>query len=253
MLSFIRAAALAATLSIVPAASVGSAEKVAEFRPAVVRTVTATVAPQKAAPTPLAEFGLDAAHDHQHASGLAPGQTAEDFQVWARRTPANLRVLGAFRDYLAAQGLETVVPMWQLVRTSSSWRECGAQPFEVPPSDKWGRIVETLKFVRDNVIPNVGKVETLSAYRNGELNACSDGAPKSAHREFFALDLSPVNKQLERSTMIRSICNAHARDGQTYNVGLGFYSGRRFHVDSSGFRKWGADGTGATSPCLTYS
>lgn len=253
MLTLIRAAALSATLSIVPAASGGSAANELPVRHAVVRTEIARVVPQKPAPAPFAEFGLDAAHDHQHASGLAPGQTAQDFEAWARRTPANVKALGAFRDYLAAHGLETVVPMWQLVRTSSSWRECGAQPFEVPPTDKWVRIEKTLKFVRDDIIPNVGKVETLSAYRNGELNACSDGAPRSAHREFFALDLTPVNKQLERSTMIRSVCKAHARDGRAYNVGLGFYSGRRFHVDSSGFRKWGADGTGATSPCVSYA
>ena len=253
MLNFLRAAALAATLSVVPAASLSSAPKPVEFRHAVVRTDLAPVAPKKEAPAPFAEFGLDAAHDHEHASGLAPGQTAEDFEAWAKRTPANVQALGAFRDYLAAQGLETVVPMWQLIRTSSSWRECGAQPFEVPPPDKWARIVKTLKFVRDDVIPSVGEVETLSAYRNGDLNACSNGAPKSAHREFFALDLTPVNKNLERETMIRSVCQAHARDGQEYNVGLGFYTGRRFHVDSSGFRKWGANGKGATSPCVNYA
>jgi hypothetical protein len=143
--------------------------------------------------------------------------------------------------------------MWQLVRTSSSWRQCGAEPFEVPPADKWARIVKTLKFVRDDVIPAVGKVETLSAYRNQELNACSDGAPKSAHREFFALDLTPVNKAVERSAMIRSVCGAHARDGSAYDIGLGFYTGRRFHVDSSGFRKWGPNGKGATSPCVNYA
>ena len=252
MLTFIRAAALAASLSLVPAASLNSAPSPVELRQATVRTDIAPAAPKKAAPAPFAEFGLDAAHDHEHASGLAPGQTAQDFEAWARRTPANVKALGSFRDYLAVQGLETVVPMWQLIRTSSSWRDCGAQPFEVPPPDKWGRIVKTLKFVREDVIPSVGKVETLSAYRNSELNACSNGAPKSAHREFFALDLTPVNTDLERTTMIRSVCKAHARDGQTYDVGLGFYTGRRFHVDSSGFRKWGADGKGATSPCVNF-
>jgi len=252
MLTLVRATALAATVSIAPAASLSPAPRNVERRHAVVRTATAPVPPKKAAPAPFAKFGLDAAHDHEHASGLAPGQTAQDFEAWARRTPTNVKALSAFRSYLAAQGLDTVVPMWQLVRTSSSWSECGAQPFEVPPPDKWGRIVKTLKFVRDDVIPSVGKVETLSAYRNGELNACSNGAPKSAHREFFALDVTPVNRNLERSTMIRSVCQAHARDGQTYDVGLGFYTGRRFHVDSSGFRKWGPDGKGATSPCENY-
>jgi len=252
MLTFIRAAALAATLSLVPWPSPSSAPGQVELRHAVERPDTARVAPKKAAFAPFAEFGLDAAHDHEHASGLAPGQSAQDFEAWARSTPANVKALGAFRDYLAAQGLETVVPMWQLVRTSSSWRECGAQPFEVPPPDKWGRIVKTLKFVRDDVIPSVGKVETLSAYRNSGLNACSKGAPNSAHREFFALDLTPVNRNLDRTTMIRSVCKAHARDGQAYDAGLGFYTGRRFHVDSSGFRKWGANGKGATSPCVNY-
>ena len=253
MLHFLRVTALAAMLLLVPAASLSSAPSAALVRHAVVETDTVAVASRKTAPAPFAEFGLDSAHDHEHASGLAPGQTAQDFEIWARRSAANIRELGAFRNYLAAQGLESVVPMWQLIRTSSSWRECGAQPFEVPPPDKWSRIVKTLKFVRDDVIPSVGEVETLSAYRNGELNACSNGAPKSAHREFFAVDLTPVNKNLDRTEMISSVCKAHARDGQAYNVGLGFYTGRRFHVDSSGFRKWGANGKGATSPCVNYA
>ena len=252
MLQIISKCALAAALLLVPAAGLNSATNQPQVQAAAAPVATAALAPIKRAPAPFAEFGLDAAHDHDHASGLAPGQNAEDFEAWARRSPANVRELASFREYLAAQDLETVVPMWQLIRTSSSWRECGAQPFEVPPQDKWGRIVRTLKFVRDDVIPVVGQVETLSAYRNGDLNACSNGAPKSAHREFFALDLTPVNKAVERTDMIRSVCSAHARDGQDYDIGLGFYTGRRFHVDSSGFRKWGSNGKGATSPCVSY-
>ena len=247
MLKLSQAVVLALALSIAPGASVDPAVNQVQLRDAV--APIATPVPSKKAAPLFAEFGLDLANDHKHASGLAPGQTAHDFGAWARRTPADFKALGAFRDYLAVQGLETVVPMWQLVRTSSSWRDCGAQPFEVPPPENWGRIVNTLKFVRDDVIPSVGEVETLSAYRNGQLNACSNGALKSAHREFLALDLTPVNKNLERSTIIRSVCRAHARNGQTYDVGLGFYTGRRFHVDSSGFRRWGANGKGATSPC----
>jgi hypothetical protein len=145
------------------------------------------------------------------------------------------------------------VPLWQLVRTSSSWRECGAEPFEAPPADKWDHIVTTLKFVRDEVEPAVGQVEPLSAYRNEKLNSCSDGAPKSAHREFFALDLTPVDAKVDRADIIRSVCAAHARDGRAYDAGLGFYSGRRFHVDSSGYRKWGPNGKGATSPCVSQA
>ncbi|HET9336606.1 MAG TPA: hypothetical protein VFO12_09400 [Sphingomicrobium sp.] len=246
MLTFLRIAAVAAALSLVPTASLGFSTVPAEAtaRPAVQRQAL------KAAPA-ADFFGLD--HGHQHDSGLAPGQTAQDFQAWLSVSPANRDGVVAFRDYLAAQGVASVVPMWQLTRTSSSWRQCGAEPFEVPPADKWDRIVKTLKFVRDDVIPAVGAVETLSAYRNEKLNACSDGAPKSAHREFFALDLTPVNAALDRADMIRSVCVAHARDGRAYDAGLGFYTGRRFHVDSSGFRKWGPNGKGATSPCVDYA
>lgn len=235
-------------LSLVPAASLGLEANPAEIRPAV--AAAARAAPKVA---PAADFGLDGAHAHDHGSGLAPGQTAEDFQAWLRRSPANRDGVVAFRNYLAAQGVASVIPMWQLTRTSSSWRQCGAEPFEVPPGDKWDRIIKTLKFVRDEVVPAVGQVEALSAYRNEKLNACSDGAPKSAHREFFALDLTPASKAVERADMVRSVCAAHARDGRAYDAGLGFYTGRRFHVDSSGFRKWGPNGKGATSPCVHYA
>jgi hypothetical protein len=247
MLTSFRSAAIAATLLLVPGASFGLTAQ-AVPQPA----FAAAVAPggvQKA-PSLAPEFGLDLSGDE---SGLAPGQTAEDFRAWMRKSPSQRADLTAFRDYLAAAGVESVVPIWQLARTSSSWRDCGAEPFEAPPADKWGHIVDTLRFVRDDVVPAVGAVEALSGYRNASLNACSAGAPKSAHRQFFALDLTPVNKAVERVGMIRSVCATHARDGRTYRTGLGFYSGRRFHVDSNGFRKWGSNGKGATSPCNSYA
>ena len=68
---------------------------------------------------------------------------------------------------------------------------------------------------------------------------------------FFALDLKPVSEEVSRAGMISRVCAAHGRAGRAYNTGLGFYSGMRFHVDSHGFRKWGANGKGATSPCVT--
>lgn len=188
-----------------------------------------------------------------HGSDLAPGQSKADYYAWLARAPEHRAAVIAFRERLAAERVAEIVPVWQLIRTSSSWRHCAAQPFEVAPADKWANIVATLKFVRDEVVPAIGRVEALSAYRNERLNACSDGAPASAHRMFFALDLTPVAAGVTRDAMIRGICAAHARDGRAYDAGLGFYSGRRFHVDSSGFRKWGPDGSGATSPCVSYA
>ena len=62
-----------------------------------------------------------------------------------------------------------------------------------------------------------------------------------------------LHAAVDRSAMIDSVCAAHAHDGRAYNAGLGFYTGRRFHVDSSSFRKWGANGRGATSPCVSHA
>ena len=242
MLKLIGGAAVAATLAFAPAANIDSVVAEAPAQAA------AAVAPVRTAA--IAEFGLAVAGN----SGLAAkGQSAEDFRSWIATPGANRDNVTAFGNFLAAQGVGSVVPLWELTRTSSSWSDCGAEPFEAPPRDKWDHIVTTLKFVHDDVIPAVGQVEVVSGYRNAKLNACSDGAPKSAHREFFALDLTPVNAAVDRSAMIRSVCAAHARDGASYNAGLGFYTGRRFHVDSNGFRKWGANGKGATSPCVTQA
>jgi hypothetical protein len=188
------------------------------------------------------------AHD---GADLAPGQSKADYYAWLARSPEHVEQVRAFREHLVERKVEGIVPVWQLIRTSSSWRECGADRFEVAPSDKWDHIVTTLAFVRDEVRPAVGDVEALSAYRDDSLNRCSHGAPQSAHRMFFALDLTPLSAGVTRTGMIRDICAAHAATGREYNTGLGFYSGLRFHVDSSGFRRWGPDGKGATSPCAT--
>lgn len=211
-------------------------------------------APVEAAPVqtaPVADTSNTHAHQHSDRASVTPGQDLADYRAWLARSPANREAVRAFRTYLDARGLDGVIPVWQLIRTSSSWRECGAERFEVAPRDKWDNITTTLKFVRDEVEPAVGKVEALSVYRNETLNRCSNGAPASAHRLFFALDLKPVSDNVSRPGMISRVCAAHRRSGSAYEAGLGFYSGMRFHVDSHGFRKWGADGRGASSPCAT--
>jgi len=248
MLKLIRAVAIAATL--VPGAVLSQDP----IGPALALAGSPT---EQSAPSRRPARPVDSllAHEigHSHDSGLAPGQTAADFNAWLARSPAHRAEVAAFDNRLAAEGVAGIVPTWQLIRTASSWRECAAEPFEVAPASSWDHIVDTLKFVRDEVVPAIGRVEALSAYRNAELNACSAGAPKSAHRLFFALDLTPVAPEVTRAGMVREICAAHARHGRVYEAGLGFYSGRRFHVDSSGYRKWGPDGRGASSPCVTQA
>ena len=184
------------------------------------------------------------------AQEMAEGQNHADYLAWLAKSPAaRAQVLG-FRTYLEMKEVEDVVPTWQLVRTASMWRTCNGPRFEVAPFTEWNNIADTLRFIESHVEPVIGKVEALSGYRNAELNQCSGGAKASAHRHFFALDLTPL-RAIARDGMIRSICKIHEWRGRGYDIGLGFYSGLRFHVDSKGFRRWGSDGKGASSPCAS--
>ena len=184
------------------------------------------------------------------AQTVAEGQARADYLAWLAREPAARAQVLSFKTFLQMKDVEDVVPTWQLLRTASMWRPCDGPRFEVAPVAEWQHISETLSYVKKHVQPVVGPVEALSGYRNADLNQCSGGAKASAHRHFYALDLTPV-RQLSRPQMIRSLCAIHDFRGQEFDVGLGFYSGMRFHVDSKGFRRWGSDGRGATSPCVT--
>ena len=84
---------------------------------------------------------------------LAPGQSKADYYAWLARSPEHVGQVRAFREHLVQRDVEDIVPVWQLIRTSSSWRECGAERFDVAPADKWDHIVTTLAFVRDEVRP----------------------------------------------------------------------------------------------------
>lgn len=182
------------------------------------------------------------------AADPAEGQSHADYLAWLARSPDARAKVIAFKDFLDRAELDEVLPTWQLVRTASMWRECGGPQFEVAPFTEWQHLALTLRFVKNHVEPVIGEVEAVSGYRNADLNQCSGGARESAHRHFFALDLMPL-RSIARDGMIRSLCAIHGWRGAGYDAGLGFYSGLRFHVDSKGFRKWGADGRSATSPC----
>ena len=184
------------------------------------------------------------------AQTIAEGQGRADYLAWLAREPAARAQVLSFKTFLNMSDVENVVPTWQLVRTASMWRDCDGPRFEVAPVAEWQHIAETLGYVKNHVQPVVGPVEAVSGYRNEGLNQCSGGARASAHRHFYALDLVPV-KPVSRPAMLRSLCAIHDFRGEEYDVGLGFYTGNRFHVDSKGFRRWGSDGKGATSPCNT--
>jgi hypothetical protein len=176
------------------------------------------------------------------------GASALAFQFWVAFKPARASEVNAFSSFLTGQGVGGVFPVHQLLRSESSWRRCSGEPFVMPPRAAWPNIVATLEFIRDHVVPETGRLEVVSGYRTPEANACAGGASQSAHVGFWALDMVPASR-IDRDQMIARLCAVHARQGPRANVGLGFYGGMRFHIDTRRFRRWGADRSGTSSPC----
>jgi hypothetical protein len=174
------------------------------------------------------------------AQYITAGQDEPGYRSWYLALPQRAVQVKAFNDYLATYQVAGILPTWQLLRTATSWRECGGQPFEVPPTSEWPHIVWTLRYVHDYVIPAVGPVEPVSGYRNPALNVCAGGAPESAHKHYSAIDLVPLNPTT-RIALMRTLCGIHNQHGAQYNTGLGFYAFLRFHVDSTKFRRWNMD------------
>lgn len=172
------------------------------------------------------------------------GQDEPGYRNWYLASPAHARQVKALNDYLTTYQVNGIVPTWQLLRTASDWYKCGAPAFEVPPQEDWPNVVQALRYIRERVIPVIGPVEPVSVYRNPALNQCAAGAPESAHRYMQAVDLVPL-RPVTRDSLIRQLCDVHARYGEGYGVGLGFYVGLRFHIDSRKFRTWGTNDEGS--------
>lgn len=193
-----------------------------------------------------------AAPDWQPAAPyITAGQDEAGYRAWYGMAPWRATYVQAFHNYLQQYGVAGTVPTWQLLRTATSWQRCGSQPFEVPPTTAWPNIVQTLRYVRDHVVPAIGPVEAVSAYRNPVLNACAGGAMESAHKHYSAIDLVPLTPT-SRGQLMRRLCAVHARDGGPYQVGLGFYAFLRFHVDSTKYRRWGADSGDVAASCPPF-
>jgi hypothetical protein len=175
-------------------------------------------------------------------------QSREGFERWRTetgRTPEIERL----QAYLKGEGVGEVFPTWQVLRTASDWKGCGA-PFDVPPPELWPHIASTLRLVRDQVKPAAPGLEAKSSYRGPWLNVCTGGAERSAHRDFWALDLVPSGA-VDRAQLMRRLCPVYAAAGPQLNMGLGFYGGVRFHVDSSSHRQWASYHKVAYGPCAT--
>lgn len=174
-------------------------------------------------------------------------RSATHFEVWRRDGAGSLAGdLAAFEASLADTGLAGVVPLHELLRSASAWRECGGAPYAVPPRPQWPAVHRVLALVaelrRQRLLDSI---EVHSGYRDAALNACAGGARRSAHLVAFALDFTvPAG-----ADPTAGLCAFWRREGAAWSMGLSRYPSGRIHVDTLGWRTWGADGTSATSAC----
>lgn len=177
----------------------------------------------------------------QSKNGFAKWQAIDD----------NRQATERLAKFLTAEKVADVIPLDQLLRSDTQWRRCHAEPFAIPPKDKWRDIVPTLRLIRDEVTPLIGPVEAMSVFRSLDINRCIKGASRSYHLQFRAIDMRPV-KNMPRAELVQKLCGLHARKGKALNMGLGIYKGSRFHIDTAGYRRWGHDHHAISSPCASF-
>jgi hypothetical protein len=202
--------------------------------------LTAAAATAQPAPVGPPQKPVSPAVWNPAAPYITAGQDEPGYRSWYLAAPWRAAQVKAFNDYLGSNQVAGILPTWTLLRTATSWQECGGQPFEVPPAEEWPHMVQTLRYVHDYVIPEVGPVEAVSVYRNPSLNKCAGGAPESAHKHDSAIDMVPL-RPIDRVSLMRKLCGVHSEHGASYSAGIGFYAYLRFHVDSMKFRRWNMD------------
>ena len=205
------------------------------------------VRPMRTALLSLLAFGLVGMAAVEAGVPSLGGQDRDRFAAWKAEAPGRAERVAAFEALLRRERVAGVLPTHQVLRTDERHWRCGA-PFDLPPRERWDEIVPTLRLLRDEVKPAVGEVEVVSGFRRPAMNRCIGGASKSRHLGFGALDLRPAT-QMSKAGLSKRLCAVHARIGRQRRMGLGLYPINRFHIDASGYRSWGWDYTGKTSPC----
>jgi hypothetical protein len=171
-----------------------------------------------------------------------PERGAVLFKVWREKHAADVE---AFEEFLVREHVAEVVPTYQLLRSASMWKECHAEPFQLPPAQEWTRVRELLVLLRElrqrQVLP---VFEVVSAYRDPRLNRCAGGAPASSHIH-FAVDIAPLQPAVGAR-----LCQFWREEGRSWDMGVSRYPSGRIHIDRNGYRTWGASHKRGSSYCL---
>lgn len=174
------------------------------------------------------------------ACGAQP--EVDRFDAWRH---AHREDVDSYERYLHAEGVAGIVPLRDLLRSGRRWKPCGIDEFVVPPREAWHAMTATLRVVGD--LRGAGIIlapVVASSFRTTAFNRCEGGSARSRHLANNALDFDLGADAGQR------LCDWWRTHGNTRGVGLGFYTPRRIHIDTAGFRTWGSDHTGKTSRCV---
>lgn len=177
------------------------------------------------------------------AAGAQELRDVSTFQAWRVMHEA---AVSEFEQHLAAHQLAGVLEPHELLKSASDWRRCDAEPYAVPPPQQWPSVLSVLRLLGE--LRNQGILGALtvhSAYRGPLLNDCAGGARGSAHLRTFALDFTPLDGEDPTAPLCR-FWREHGRDWQ---MGFSRYPSGRLHIDTAGYRSWGADHTGRSAVC----
>ena len=177
-----------------------------------------------------------------------PAQEVRDASTFATWRAANEAVVVAFETELAKSGLSDVVELGQLLRSASDWQTCRAAAYAVAPPEQWPAVISVLRLLKELTqrgLLGQGGFQVHSGYRDAALNECAGGAPRSAHLKSFAIDLTPLGNE----DLTQKLCGFWQEEGRAWNMGLSRYPSGRIHIDTAGYRTWGADHSGKSTAC----
>ncbi|MGF1695392.1 hypothetical protein L4D20_02170 [Vibrio kyushuensis] len=158
------------------------------------------------------------------------------FRGWTLLNHAEDKVLKIGKQ-LRDAGIKPTMPLHLILLQGTDWVMSNTTLFTLPNSKHLPNMIRTLIFIQTYIEPEIGVVIPVSGERTDIYNQQAGGALRSKHLDFCALDLVP-SSDISRPDLHKKLKAIHAKNGQKYEVGLGLYSGVRFHIDTCGFRSW---------------
>lgn len=208
---------------------------------------------QNATSKPLVNNSV-ATIDLKHAVVVSKAIPSSYTQWLAEKNHA--QQVSAYENFLAKNHVANVAPSFELFRTARDWQKCAGQEYAIPNQELWPNQVATLKVLKQLIEQHILKgFEVTSVYRDLPTNQCAGGANESRHLYNSAIDFRigpamPQDADLEQiaSTKVE-LCKFWQKYGANLNLGLGVYASGQIHIDTQGYRTWGALLNHKTSTC----